>query len=159
MQPASRWGQSPIVGARKDTAVGPPPAFLAAELWLEWEIVTTAHHNLLLVGLSDATEAMLGALKRYLRQPLTVWTPTTGVAVPDPREGTLVLVEVARLDRDQQSQLFRWLRFHEQVQVVSTTSEPLFSLVENSTFSADLYYRLNIVRMELTSADESRPAR
>jgi DNA-binding NtrC family response regulator len=33
-------------------------------------------------------------------------------------------------------------------------SEPLFSLAENRAFLADLYYRLNVVRMDLTSSGE-----
>ena len=43
------------------------------------------------------------------------------------------------------------------VQIISTVSEPLFTLVEAGTFLADLYYRLNIVRMDLTPSSEANP--
>jgi transcriptional regulator of acetoin/glycerol metabolism len=91
---------------------------------------------------------MLVALEPHLREPLCQFKPRPDVPVPQPTEGTLVLLEVARLDKNQQEQLFRWLGALEgRVQVVSTTSEPLFSLVETGAFLTDLYYRLNVVRI------------
>ena len=96
---------------------------------------------------------MLVALRPHLLMPLRQCKPRVGVAVPQPREGTLVLHDVGRLDGRQQAQLLQWLdRFDERqrVQVVSTTSEALFSLVEAGTFLAKLYYRLNVVRMDVT---------
>jgi DNA-binding NtrC family response regulator len=78
------------------------------------------------------------------------------VPVPQPRDGTLVLLDVERLDREQQAQLDRWLeRFDERgrVQVVSAGSAPLFSLVETGAFLPDLYYRLNVVRMDLLPSE------
>ena len=77
--------------------------------------------------------------------------------MPQPPEGTLILSEVARLDLKQQTQLVRWLdQFHmrSHVQVVSTTCEPLFKLVETGGFLPHLYYRLNVVRIELTASGE-----
>ena len=57
------------------------------------------------------------------------------------------------MDVNQQAQLFRWLdQFEQQVRVVSTTSEPIFLLVQAGAFLADLYYRLNIVLFDLTSS-------
>jgi len=40
------------------------------------------------------------------------------------------------------------------VQVVSTTSEPLFPLVQTGAFHPDLYYKLNVVLMDLLSVGE-----
>ena len=78
--------------------------------------------------------------------------------VPQPVDGTLVLLEVARLNGKQQAQLLQWLDQSDprpQVQIVSTTSRPLFSLVESGAFLADLYYKLNIVRMDLVGSGSS----
>ena len=103
---------------------------------------------------------MLVPLKPHLREPLRQYEPKMGVSVPQPLEGTLVLLEVAGLDAKQQAQLLRWLDQFDgrgQVQVVSTTSQPLVSLVETGAFLANLYYRLNVVRMDLTSSGESIP--
>jgi len=140
------------------TAVRQRPIFLPFDLHAEWDLAIRARSNLLLAGSLSATDAMLAALKPHLRAPLRQYEPKTGEPVPQPREGTLVLLEVDRLDAKQQAQLVRWLdRFEERrrVQVVSTTAEPLFSLVEAGAFLASLYYRLNIVRMDVTASGGS----
>jgi transcriptional regulator of acetoin/glycerol metabolism len=59
------------------------------------------------------------------------------------------------LDAKQQIHLLHWLDLINerlQVQVVSTTSEPLFPLVQTGAFLADLYYKLNIVLIDLMGA-------
>jgi transcriptional regulator of acetoin/glycerol metabolism len=46
------------------------------------------------------------------------------------------------------------------VQVISTTSRPLFSLVERGAFLRELYYKLNVVRIDLIGVGSTdRPAR
>ena len=151
MQPTTSWRPQPTMGKEKEKPQR--PIFLPLALSAEWDMATTTRHNLLLVGSPSATDALLDALKPHLREPLRHCNPRTGVSVPEATEGTLVLSEVAGLDVKQQAQLFRWLdRFEQQVRVVSTTSEPLFSLVQAGAFLADLYYRLNIVLFDLTSA-------
>jgi hypothetical protein len=128
------------------------PVFLPSDLGAEWDAVSHGHHNLLVVGAPAATDEMLVALTPHLREPLQRYTPKAGLPVPRASEGTLVILEVARLDREQQVELLRWVdqcdpRLH--VQVVSTTSKPLFSLVKKGVFLADLYYKLNVVRIDL----------
>jgi len=120
-------------------------------------MVVRGHHNFLLVGTPSATSEMLVAMRPYLRKPLHEYEASTGTAVPQPSEGTLVLSEVARLDLKRQTELLRWFtKSNErlQVQVVSTTSEPIFSTVQTGAFLADLYYRLNVVRIELSGSGE-----
>jgi hypothetical protein len=158
MHPATRSRPHLPMGSGKVTAVRQWPIFLPFDLHVEWDLVIRARSNLLLAGSLSETDAMLVALKPHLRAPLRKYKPKTGVPVPQPREGTLVLLEVDRLNGKQQAQLVRWLdRFdeHGRVQVVSTTSEPLFSLVETGAFLARLYYRLNVVRLDLTASGES----
>jgi transcriptional regulator of aromatic amino acid metabolism len=130
---------------------GERPRFLPTDLHTEWDLVVRGPHNLLLVAAPSATSEMLVALKSYLRAPLHEYTPNGG-PVPQPPEGTLVLFEVARLNKTQQTQLLHWLdQINErlQVQVVSTSSEPLFPLVQSGAFLADLYYKLNVVLIDL----------
>ena len=160
MQPATRWRPQLTMGSGKEMAARQRPIFLPFDLHAEWDLVIRARSNLLLVGPSSATNAMLVPLKPHLREPLRQYEPKMGVSVPQPLEGTLVLLEVAGLDAKQQAQLLRWLDQFDgrgQVQVVSTTSQPLVSLVETGAFLANLYYRLNVVRMDLTSSGESIP--
>jgi len=135
------------------------PVFLPCDLHAEWDLVVRVRCNLLLVGSSPAANAMLIALESHLREPLRQYTPKTGVPVPQLLEGTLILLEVARLDMEQQAQLLRWLDQCDErcVQVVSTAAEPLFPFVETGAFLADLYYRLNVVQMNLTTSDKSLP--
>lgn len=146
------------VGSGNEMAVRLGLVFRPLDGHAEWELLVRAHHNVLLAGPSAATSAMLASLEPHIRQPIRLYTPKTGVPVPHPLEGTLVLLEVARLDGKQQGQLLRWLdRFDERtrVQVVSTTAEPIFSLVEAGAFLADLYYRLNVLRIDATPSGES----
>ena len=160
MQPATGWRPQQTMGSGREAAARQRPIFLPLDLHAEWDLVVRVRCNLLLVGSSPTTNAMLVALESHLRGPLQHYTPKTGVPVPQPLEGTLVLLEVARLDLEQQAQLLWWLdQFDErwQVQVVSTTSAPLFPLVETGAFLTSLYYRLNVVRMNLTSSGESLP--
>ena len=105
MQPATRWRPQLTMGSGKVTAVHQRPIFLPVDLHAEWDLVIRARSNLLLVGASSATNAMLVALKPHLDEPIRQYKPKAGVPVPQPREGTLVLLEVDRLDGKQQAQL------------------------------------------------------
>lgn len=148
------------MGSGNEAAARQRPTFLPCDLHAEWDVVIQARCNLLLVGPSAATKEMLVALEPHVHEPLRQCTPKTGVPMPQPLDGTLVMFEVAMLDLEQQAQLLWWLdqfdgRRH--VQVVSTTSEPLFPLVETGAFLANLYYRLNVVRMNVISSGETLP--
>jgi hypothetical protein len=145
----------PVQGQEIDA--GRWPICLPADLRAEREALIRSHHNLLLVGARTATNDVLAAMRPYLRGPVQQHRPRAGTPVLRPSEGTLILLEVARLDQKQQAQLLRWLdQSHERphVQVVSTTSKPLFMLVESGAFSPALYYRLNVIRIELTASVE-----
>jgi len=160
MQPATGWRPQPTIGAGKEEAASARPTFLPLDLHVEWDLVVQARDNLLLVGSSSATDAMLAALTPHLREPFRHYEPASDMPVPQPHEGTLILSEVARLSVKQQTQLLRWLDQLDdpaEVQVVSTTSEALFSLVESGAFLANLYYRLNVVRMDLSCVGDRFP--
>jgi len=150
----------PALGLGEEVAARQRPAFLPSQLHAEWDAVCQGQHNFLLVGTPSATKEVLVAMTPHLREPLYRYSPKAGLPVPQPVDGTLVLLEVARLDGKQQKQLLRWLNEFEQrahVRVVSTTSKPLFSLVEPGRFLVELYYKLNIVRMDLIGL--GRPGR
>jgi hypothetical protein len=157
MEPATSWRSPVTMGSEKEQATHERPTFLHPDLHTEWDLAVQAPHNLLLVGTPSTTTELLGALKPHLRAPLHEHTSPTGGSVPQPPDGTLVLLEVARLDAAQQTELLQWLdRTSERldVQVVSTTSEPLFPLVQAGTFHEDLYYKLNVVLMDLNGAGQ-----
>jgi hypothetical protein len=132
-----------------------PPAFLRPELHLEWSIITTAHHNLLIVGAPAENATMLQAVERYLQHPIVRCQAQPGVALPEPAAGTLIVSEVTRLDPAQQTQLLEWMnRVRRDVQVVCTSSQPIFRKVLSGAFLSELYYRINALRLDLSDPSE-----
>jgi two-component system response regulator HydG len=75
--------------------------------------------------------------------------------------GTLFLDEIGEMSLHAQAKLLRVLETHEVVpvgagraisvdlRVIAATNLPLEALVQNGSFRADLYYRLNVARLEL----------
>jgi hypothetical protein len=123
---------------------------LPVELAPEWNTVAREHCNVLVEALPAAAAPILAVLRGRLRAPIHEYNPKVGGPVPEPTEGTLLLFEVASLAPKQQAKLLRWLNDRQgSVQVASTSSEPLFPLVERGTFDAALYYRLNVVRIAI----------
>jgi hypothetical protein len=123
---------------------------LPAELTLEWNAVASEHCNVLVEAVPAVAAPVLAVLRGHLRAPIHEYNPNAGNPVPEPTEGTLILLEVASLGPRQQAKLLRWLTDrHGSVQVASTSSEPLFPLVERGAFDAALYYRLNVVRIAI----------
>jgi len=123
---------------------------LPVELALEWNAVAREHCNVLVEAEPAVAAPVLAVLRGHLRAPIHEYNPTVGSPVPEPTEGTLILLEVASLGPRQQAKLLRWLNDrHGSVQVASTSSEPLFALVERGAFDAALYYRLNVVRIAI----------
>ena len=166
MRTAPGTGLPLRVVSEPEVAARRPLAPLPADLQADWDGAIRNQHNLLLEGSPSDTEAGLAALKPHLREPLCEFRPADGGRVPQPREGTLILREVARLDVVQQTALLRWfdkldrlIKFDERVRVriVSTSSKPLFSFVGSGAFPSELYYRLNVVLIALPHSDDSRP--
>lgn len=148
------------VVSENEIAAGRRSTLLPSDLQADWDVAVRTQHNLLLEGSPSDTEERLAALKPHLREPVCEFWPTDGACVPQPHEGTLILLEVARLDAAQQTTLLRWFDQFEEpvpVRIVSTSSEPLFSFVGSGAFRSELYYRLNVVLIELPRSDESMP--
>jgi DNA-binding NtrC family response regulator len=61
----------------------------------------------------------------------------------------VIVRDVAALTAPAQQRLLRWLDMGERSQVLSTTAQPLFSFVECGQFLADLFYRLNVLRLDV----------
>lgn len=140
------------------TAPTKPPAFLRPDLHLEWSIITTAQHNLLIVGVPSEISAMVHAVERYLQQPVVRCHAHPGAALPEPQYGTLIVSEVAALDAGQQAQMLEWMnRVRRDVQVVCTTSQPIFRRVLSGAFLPELYYRINALRLDLSDPIEQVP--
>ena len=113
----------------------------------EARVLANLHPNVVLVGLSQRTEAVLDALTPYLQPP--VQTFTGSISFLNPPQGTLILRELESLDGQAQHQLLQWLDGPGTgTRVISLTSDSLFPLVREGSFLEALYYRLNVVRLE-----------
>ena len=116
----------------------------------EWNVLRTVPVNGLLVGPIHLTAAAVAGIDESVRQPVVWWAPDQARDVPDVTRGTLVIRDVDRLDERQQERLSRWMGAHgHQLQVLSLARAPLFAQVVDGRFSADLYYRMNAVLVEV----------
>ena len=107
--------------------------------------------NVLLTGGHGATREVLARLLRDVGGPILAWYPGERLILPrHPRVGTMILHEVGMLAEDDQRRLLEWLETRpRRVQIVSTTSSPLILKVDAGTFNDSLYFRLNVVRIDL----------
>jgi Sigma-54 interaction domain len=109
--------------------------------------------NLLAVGSDEALARLLDSLLPHLRQPLYRWAPGQCLHLPAPGVlGTLIIEDVGALPLDDQRRLFDWLTVTlGNTRIVSTTAVGLLPLVETGAFIDSLYYRLNVVCIEVTA--------
>jgi transcriptional regulator of acetoin/glycerol metabolism len=149
---------TPVIGRRSQQGTGagtnaqiPVPSGPRHESE-DWHVLCTAHPNLLVEGSESAVEATIFALTPHLAHPIHSWQPTSPLELDADAEGTLVLRDVDQLASGQQERLLQWFDARRaRVQVIATASRPLFALVEGGTFLADLYYRLNVVCLDLAA--------
>ena len=117
----------------------------------DWQLLVTARPNTLLEGPHEATDAIVGEAMEWLAEPHATWT---GAPSCSDRPATLVVRSVSALDRDQQHALLAWLDAPgDRIQVISTTTDPLYPLVDRGAFLANLYYRLNVLLLDVASPD------
>jgi len=136
--------------SRDEVFLWPPPDVLPGEFSLEWNAVCRVQCNVLVEAPAALAGLLLAALRPHLRTPIHEHHPKAGVPVPQPNEGSVILLDVASLSLGEQAELIEWLNGRDgRVQVAATSSEPLFPLVERGSFDAALFYRLNIVRIAI----------
>jgi hypothetical protein len=104
-----------------------------------------APRNLLLEGPRGSTEAMLRRLAPYLRGPVEWTRHSVAFALPQGEVGALILRDVGRLGRQEQTRLLTWLDANPRTTIVCTNTRPLFGFVVRGLFDAGLYYRLNVL--------------
>jgi len=117
----------------------------------DWQLLLTARPNTLLEGPDEATDAIVGEAMEWLAEPHATWS---GAASGCDRPATLVVRSVSALNQDQQRALLAWLDAPgDRMQVISTTADPLYPLVGRGAFLANLYYRLNVLLLDVACAD------
>jgi hypothetical protein len=118
---------------------------------LELQIAGAQRTNLLLVG-NGAIQVLLEMLGlELLNERILSWHPGEPLTLPSPRHAaSFIIHDVDQLSTDQQSELLEWLdQAAGRVRVISTTSAPLWPRVKNGSFHETLYYRLNVLYVDL----------
>jgi hypothetical protein len=119
----------------------------------DWSLLSDRRPNVLVSGPGEAAHAFVHAMLPYLRSPVHSLACRDLSDLP-PGDGTLILEGLDALDGDQQVALLRWLDDpqHAHTQVISLTPAPLYDRVQRATFSSALYYRLNVIYLEVGPA-------
>jgi hypothetical protein len=107
--------------------------------------------NVLLTGPDRAIARLLDAVEEHLCQPVMLWHRGRALVLPHDGEGTLVIRDLGALTRGQQERLFDWMTVRScRTQIVSTSPDPLLTDVQAGRFMTALFYRLNVVSLDLT---------
>jgi transcriptional regulator of acetoin/glycerol metabolism len=111
--------------------------------------------NLLVVGPCGAVEELLARVVDGSEGANSTWRPGHPFDLPAIAPfGTMVLRDVDTLMLDDQRRLLEWLELAAGIQVISTASAPVLSLVDAGAFLQRLYYRLNTIYIDLASGGD-----
>lgn len=118
----------------------------------EWDLLQLAHPNVLIVGPEAAVAEALHILVGICGDPVATCRATSPLALPPPAgTGALILRDVDYLTPDGQRRLMGWLEnVCGDMQVIATSTEPLWPQVKAGFFLEALYYRLNVIYIDLT---------
>ena len=122
----------------------------------EWRSICASRHNVLLEGPPACIEAVLHLLKPYLDKPVTLKRSGAPLELHTGKRGAHVMHDIGAFSGVEQDRMLGWLDDPQsRTQVVCTTTEPLFPLVTRGLFDETLYYRLNVILLQLTSSPET----
>jgi hypothetical protein len=139
----------------KTTTIGVQMKTVACPMIEEWTLVGTCP-NTLLIGAEPHAAAIIAQHAQSLRAPIQHWRVTEGIKSL-PTTGTLVMWGVDTLSVPQQEELLTWMDNHSaNVQLISVSEFPLYPLVLAGAFLDELYYRLNLVCLPLSSGGAHR---
>jgi hypothetical protein len=107
--------------------------------------------NTLLIGPTAKVDALIAVLLPQLESPVAHWWPTESPPLPRLTSGTLILHDVGTIPPERQAWFFAQLgALDRPVRVISTSETRVWPLVERGAFLASLYYRLNVLCLDLT---------
>ena len=117
-------------------------------------LAQAARLNLLLIHVDGVIRNVVESFLLDRREPTAIWRPGERLVLPAiERARTMILHDVGSLTPDDQHRLLEWLEgAGSRTQVVSTTPVPLLPCVEAGTFNDTLYYRLNMVCVDVAAA-------
>jgi hypothetical protein len=115
-------------------------------------LLALASPHVLLIGDDKDLALVFQRMQPYLPAVVVPWVPDLTSDVPAGPLGTLVVKDVSHLDAEQQACLAK-IAAAPDVQIISMASAPLFPLIDKGVFLDELYYRLNMVTLDLTMHD------
>jgi len=117
-----------------------------------WATLLETHRNVLVTGPQRATEAFVRAAVARLRPPVHHVECESGLSLT-PGPATLILRNVEALSDAHQQALTRWLdeEPNRGTQILSLSSAPLYTLVTAGLFGNALYYRLNVIHLQVAA--------
>jgi hypothetical protein len=119
----------------------------------EWRILCADHPNVLLEGPDPATDSALVLLQPHLVGSVIWRRPNAPLALRPGEVGALILQDVGGLTSEEQTALLVWLDARAgRTQIVSTTAHPLFPLIGRGLFEPAMYYRLNVMLLQVDSS-------
>ena len=125
----------------------------------EWGLLRVARPNVLVVGAQSAVVDILSRLRPTCRQPVATCEAGSFLALPPPsRPGALILRDVGCLTAEGQRRLMEWLDNNprDRIQVIATNAAALWPQVKDGSFTEALYYRLNVIYIDLTDGARNR---
>jgi hypothetical protein len=127
-----------------------------AGLPADWNVISMPV-NVMLVGDTATTSALVEASRPYLPEPIFVVRGGNPFTLPNAKQiVTLILVDVERIALVDQHGLNVWLDKHRaHPRVISTAQTPVLPLVRAGAFLESLYYRLNMVYLDLLALESS----
>jgi hypothetical protein len=150
METLRRRASDHVVGKLK---VGVPEA-IAPGHGLEWSSLSRVRANVLLVGDRTKVDAAIRDVEFVCRPPIHMWRCGSLPLTFPPFEAanTIVLHNVAALSYGCQQMLNDWLcADDDRTQIITTNATPLFPLVKRRAFLEALYYRLNVVLVDVST--------
>jgi len=106
--------------------------------------------NVLVIGSVADTEAAVSAIVAALEKPVYFWAPD--VPLPARADGHAIGIrDIGTLSPALQLAWLAWLtaQRRRRPHIIATSSIPVFPLVTQGMFLADLYYRLNTILLDL----------
>ena len=95
-------------------------------------------------------------LARLCARPVQMCSMPGWLDLPPHFTGTLFLTRIEEMSLDQQIALFDWLtETHAHAQVVSIATTRIDHLVKDGRFLEGLFYRLNVVQIDVRSASSA----
>ena len=123
-----------------------------AHTTIGWKSVISSDANILVQGEEAEIQAYVTAVAP-LSPPPVVMVETPSAMLATIGKGSIILDNVARYTLEQQRELLTWLDTEGSgVKLISLSTERLFDLVECGQFLEVLYYRLNVILIDLLSS-------